>query len=408
MESTFLNVFIISIISTTSAFNIIPSELTKSVTLNASVVNSTGPTYFGTSFFLNPSSGNHQLLVGSPLLNSGSQTEPSGGLSFCEFSFTDSVPSCKPISPSTPALVAGDAVGLSFAAQADGNITACAPLRPSYCDGELEHLGYCYAGTEFGKTWMSISRIDPFECPKVDILFLLDGSGSIVESDFEIMKEWIENITLSFDISSNGSVAVGLMQFSHFSLTKTEFQIGMFTTKEEIMAAMKNVTIKKGNTYTADALRRSIAVFQKSSRYNDTNTRKVIVLLTDGEATDTASLSSTADLVRSQGITITAVLITEKVLPSERSAAVAQMQLIVNGVAGNPSGVFVVGTTANLDSVIRAITQRIQSTLEGGSGNAQSNSGVRYSETGFSAVNSQKTMELLATCCYGLMNSCYI
>uniref|UniRef100_H2Y6Z1 VWFA domain-containing protein n=1 Tax=Ciona savignyi TaxID=51511 RepID=H2Y6Z1_CIOSA len=72
----------------------------------------------------------------------------------------------------------------------------------------------------------------PAACPKVDIVFLLDGSGSILPFEFVIIKDWVERITLSFDISANSSVAVGVMQFSDPHLTRTEFEIGTHTTKE--------------------------------------------------------------------------------------------------------------------------------------------------------------------------------
>lgn len=48
------------------------------------------------------------------------------------------------------------------------------------------------------------------ECTKkmIDLIFLIDGSGSISSPSFKLVKNWIINITEGFDISDHVHVAV--------------------------------------------------------------------------------------------------------------------------------------------------------------------------------------------------------
>lgn len=48
-----------------------------------------------------------------------------------------------------------------------------------------------------------------------DILFVLDGSGSIKTNNFETVKAWVNSLTEKFNIS-NGLNRVGVIQYSHW------------------------------------------------------------------------------------------------------------------------------------------------------------------------------------------------
>lgn len=47
----------------------------------------------------------------------------------------------------------------------------------------------------------------------VDVLFLLDGSGSIVPTDFTRELNWVKDITDSLGIE-NGTIDIGVIQYS--------------------------------------------------------------------------------------------------------------------------------------------------------------------------------------------------
>lgn len=50
-------------------------------------------------------------------------------------------------------------------------------------------------------------------------MFVLDGSGSIGDANFESIKDWVLKITEEFDIDG-GTVTVGVVQFSHWFKTR--------------------------------------------------------------------------------------------------------------------------------------------------------------------------------------------
>ena len=49
-----------------------------------------------------------------------------------------------------------------------------------------------------------------------DIMFLLDSSGSVGLTDFEIVKEWVIAISNQFNIEEN-STRIGVVQYSFYS-----------------------------------------------------------------------------------------------------------------------------------------------------------------------------------------------
>ena len=54
------------------------------------------------------------------------------------------------------------------------------------------------------------------ECNKIlDLMFVLDGSGSVGHDNFEIVKNWTKNVASFFDIS-NDFARLGVVQYSHF------------------------------------------------------------------------------------------------------------------------------------------------------------------------------------------------
>jgi len=54
-------------------------------------------------------------------------------------------------------------------------------------------------------------------CPplNIDLVFLLDASGSIGARNFEIVKNWTKTISEDFTIE-DGSVRIGVVKYSHF------------------------------------------------------------------------------------------------------------------------------------------------------------------------------------------------
>ena len=60
-------------------------------------------------------------------------------------------------------------------------------------------------------------------CPSkniaMDLIFLLDGSNSIGKQNFDIVKNWVKNISSHFDISDE-STRIGVIQYSYYDSNK--------------------------------------------------------------------------------------------------------------------------------------------------------------------------------------------
>ena len=59
------------------------------------------------------------------------------------------------------------------------------------------------------------------ECPflPLDLIFLLDSSGSISNENFDKVKNWVKLLANNFNISVN-STAIGIIQYSHYDFQK--------------------------------------------------------------------------------------------------------------------------------------------------------------------------------------------
>ncbi|XP_074066565.1 collagen alpha-1(XX) chain-like [Macrotis lagotis] len=81
----------------------------------------------------------------------------------------------------------------------------------------------------------------------VDIVFLVDGSWSIGRSNFRLIREFLANIIIPFHIAQD-KVQIGLSQYS--GDPRTEWDLNSFSTKEELLEAVRNLRYKGGNTFT--------------------------------------------------------------------------------------------------------------------------------------------------------------
>ena len=50
----------------------------------------------------------------------------------------------------------------------------------------------------------------------LDLIFLLDASGSITDSDFNLVQNWTKEVSNNFRIS-DGSTRIGVIRYSHYN-----------------------------------------------------------------------------------------------------------------------------------------------------------------------------------------------
>ncbi len=117
----------------------------------------------------------------------------------------------------------------------------------------------------------------------VDLVFLLDGSGSVGSNNFKTVKEFVKKVVDFFNIGEKGT-HIAVVQYS--SRTVSEFHLTRYYTKSEMKQAVDSIRYQSGWTYTAEALKflRNNIFTPKAGMRTDAGIPKVLVLLTDGKS----------------------------------------------------------------------------------------------------------------------------
>ena len=114
---------------------------------------------------------------------------------------------------------------------------------------------------------------------EIDIMFLLDSSGSIGDADFEIARDWLISVAKSFQIGKLAT-QVSVMQFADDVIP--EFDLDDYDTIEQVENALKNMRLSKGGTNIAGALKYAAQNITDPGFGARASAPKVVVLLTDG------------------------------------------------------------------------------------------------------------------------------
>ncbi|XP_078489759.1 integrin alpha-11-like [Ciona intestinalis] len=300
----------------------------------------TPPSYFGYDFALRKTGNNLSFTVGAPksvsptephLQNTGDSTKTTGDLLECPVSnlFSSNPPSrpaCNSRNP--PGAQRGDAFGLSVDVSPSGKIMACSPTKQQNCgSGNIYSPGYCYNRNRQTNRWTKDPETAKLGCGStLDLIFVLDGSSSVKVDNFEIIKNWVKNVSEKMNV---GGTQIGIVQYSTYleslSLEKQPYvqvvvPLGVQSNETAFKNSVDRLRLKNGVTATSHALNLTAIEFAKSKRYNNPNNKKVVVLLTDGKS-NSGNLPETADYVRSLNITTFAIGVGRYNVPELRQIA---------------------------------------------------------------------------------------
>ncbi|KAG7462801.1 hypothetical protein MATL_G00188600 [Megalops atlanticus] len=135
-----------------------------------------------------------------------------------------------------------------------------------------------------------------------DLVFILDGSWSVADTNFEIVKRWLVNITTSFNIGQKFT-QVGVVQYSDDPIL--HIPLGTYYSSTELIEAMEAIEYMGGNTRTGKAIQfASERLFATSERARN-GVSKIAVVLTDGKSQD--EVAAAAEEARKKGIIIFAI-----------------------------------------------------------------------------------------------------
>uniref|UniRef100_A0A4W2CPK3 Matrilin 2 n=1 Tax=Bos indicus x Bos taurus TaxID=30522 RepID=A0A4W2CPK3_BOBOX len=139
----------------------------------------------------------------------------------------------------------------------------------------------------------------------VDLVFVIDGSKSLGEDNFEIVKQFVTGIIDSLAISPKAA-RVGLLQYS--TLVRTEFTLRNFSSAKDMKKAVAHMKYMGKGSMTGLALKH---MFERSftqvegARPLSARVPRVAIVFTDGRAQD--DVSEWASKAQASGITMYAV-----------------------------------------------------------------------------------------------------
>ena len=158
------------------------------------------------------------------------------------------------------------------------------------------------------------------------MVFVIDTSGSIGSSNFQLIREFTANITAEL-IRNSPRSAVGVILFS--SNAHIQFNLQTYTSLNSLLLAINRLPYSAGLTDTAEALTLLLSTAQNGVLGLRSDSSKVAIVITDGQSNSrTATLSAAAALHVSNIFDVYAVGIDGAYLPE------------LHGIASSPEFVF--------------------------------------------------------------------
>ncbi|XP_075172191.1 uncharacterized protein LOC142243873 [Anomaloglossus baeobatrachus] len=145
-----------------------------------------------------------------------------------------------------------------------------------------------------------------------DLVFIVDGSWSVGYADFDTAKNWLINITSSFDIGPSYT-QVAVVQYS--DLPRLEFPLGQHQTNQQLLNALKDMKYLGGNTQTGRAIKFATENVFTSSQRTNIDKNKIAIVVTDGKSQD--DVVEIAAQARAQDIIMFAVGVGAEITKSE-------------------------------------------------------------------------------------------
>ncbi|XP_015346785.1 integrin alpha-L isoform X1 [Marmota marmota marmota] len=176
-----------------------------------------------------------------------------------------------------------------------GSLLACDPGLSRTCDQNSYLSGLCYLfPPSLGEPVLQ-GHPGYQECIKgnVDLVFLFDGSGSLQQDEFQKIVDFMKDVMRKL---SNSSYQFAAVQFSTNYHTEFNFLDYVRLKDPDVLLAHVEHMFELTNTFGAINYV-ATQVFQKEQGARPDAT-KVLIIITDGEATDFANIDKAKDIIR--------------------------------------------------------------------------------------------------------------
>ncbi|GAB5582898.1 integrin alpha-L isoform X4 [Prionailurus iriomotensis] len=188
-------------------------------------------------------------------------------------------------------------LGMTLATDATkGSLLACDPGLSRTCDQNVYLSGLCYLFDQNLKGPVLQSHPGYQECIKgnVDLVFLFDGSMSLQQDEFQKILDFMKDVMRKL---SNSSYQFAAVQFS--TECKTEFDFLDYVRVKNPDALLGKVKHMRLLTNTFHAINYVMEKVFRQDRGARPDATKVLIIITDGEATDSdQNIDSAKDIIR--------------------------------------------------------------------------------------------------------------
>ncbi|XP_073740248.1 integrin alpha-D-like isoform X2 [Callorhinus ursinus] len=187
---------------------------------------------------------------------------------------------CQPIPLHTPPEAVNMSLGLSLAASTNHSwLLACGPTMHRACGENMYAEGFCLLlGSHLQTIWTMPAALP--ECPsqEMDIVFLIDGSGSIVQSDFKQMKDFVRAVMGQFE---GTNTLFSLIQYSNH--LKIHFTFTQFQSSSSPQSLVDPIVQLDGLTFTATGILKVVKELFHSKNGARKSAKKILIVITDGQ-----------------------------------------------------------------------------------------------------------------------------
>ncbi|KAL3980101.1 hypothetical protein ACER0C_016174 [Sarotherodon galilaeus] len=140
---------------------------------------------------------------------------------------------------------------------------------------------------------------------KADIIFLVDGSGSIGDEQFKSMQTFMASVVNQTTVGKD-LTRFGVILYS--DTPKSSFTLNDIYSKGKLLEALQQLVQPNGRTYTGAALAYSLQYFNaKHGGRREIRVPQILTVITDGEATDRDRLKAESDALRKNGVTVISI-----------------------------------------------------------------------------------------------------
>nr|XP_019964925.1 PREDICTED: integrin alpha-M-like [Paralichthys olivaceus] len=286
-----------------------------------------------------------------------------------------SATSCKIMTVRVPEFAVNMSLGLTMTNDPiSQNTMACGPTIPTDCKSITMYSGACFQidqWDQFGSPMPS----SPPECrAEADIAFLLDGSGSVNLADFGRMKNFVKKLVRPF-VGKPTQFAV--VQFSTNPIFHMSFRdFFSFGQWESNIDGIRQIG---EGTNTAQAIQFVVQNVFTSEGGSRPNVKKILIVVTDGESTDSTSLPYSIQLAENNKIIRFAIGV-------GRAFSSQNAKKELNYIASAPSTnhVFRVESFNALDAITKNLQEKIFS-IEGSQSTGETLK-MEMAQTGFSVA----------------------